>query len=81
MNKNQSELLALKPGDVVQLNPEKIGNKAFTACFMVIDEVHEWGIQGYIQTVGTREESGGQAYYRAKWEEFEYIGRALWVVS
>lgn len=68
----------LEKGMVVQLNPETVGNKAFSACMMVIDEPKSFGAQGYVQALGTRDEIGGQAYYRANWEEMELVGKAVW---
>jgi hypothetical protein len=64
-------------GHLVQLNPELIGNKAFAGCIMVVTDVYEWGVQGYVQALGeSRDYPGGQAYYRAQWPEIEYVGLA-----
>lgn len=71
----------LKPDDIVQLNPETTRNKMFRGCFMTVTEPKEWGAQGYVQGLGDNGEMGGQAYYRAKWEEMELVGRALWVIK
>lgn len=72
----------LKPGYLVQLNPETVGNKAFAGCVMVVTEPKEWGAQGYVQALGeSADKPGGQAYYRAKWEEMEVVGVAEWVVE
>jgi hypothetical protein len=68
----------LEPGHLVQLNPETVGNKAFAGCILVVTELKSWGVMGYVQALGTREGGGGQAYYRAKWEEFELVGKAFW---
>lgn len=69
----------LKEGDVVQLNPDTVRNKAFAACMMVVTEPKVWGAQGYVQGLGTSSTAfGGQYYYRAKWEEMEYVGIAQW---
>ena len=65
---------------MVQLNPETVKNKAFSACFMVITEPKSFGAQGYVQSLGTREKAGGAAYYRAGWEEMEFIGNAVWEI-
>lgn len=75
------EKTTLSKGDVVQLNPHTVKNKAFTSCLMVVSELKDFGVQGYVQALGTREEIGGQAYYRAGWEEIEYVGRAVWDVE
>jgi hypothetical protein len=71
----------LKPGDLVQLNPETVGNKAFAGCIMVVTEPKPWGAQGYVQALGTRETMGGQAYYRAAWHEMEVVGSAEWIME
>jgi len=72
----------LHEGDVVQLDPNKVGNLAFSGCFMVVTEPKPWGAQGYIQALGrSRAEPGDIAYYRAEWEEMELVGKANWTVS
>lgn len=72
----------LQVGHVVQLDPETVGNPAFAGCFMTITEPKPWGAQGYVQALGTREAPGGQAYYRAKWEEMtDPIGMAPFVAG
>jgi len=68
----------LSINDVVQLSPET-ENKAFAGCFMIVTEPKSWGAQGFVQALGTREGPGGQAYYRAKTEHMEFIGRAAFV--
>lgn len=62
---------SLEFGDVVQINPEV--DSKFPACFMVVTEVKSWGAQGYVTIPGR-----GNAYYRAKHENMEYIGQAIW---
>ena len=69
----------LEIGDIVQLNPNTVGNKMFTACFMIVTEIKEWGVQGYVQALGENGNPGGQAYYRAKWDEMELVGRSEWI--
>lgn len=72
----------LEAGDLVQLNPELVGNKAFAACIMVVTEPKEWGAQGYVQALGEKNsEPGGQAFYRAQWPEMELVGRAEWMLK
>jgi hypothetical protein len=67
----------LEEGDVVQIGPEAT-NPAFVFCMMVVTEPKEWGAQGYVQGLGEDGNPGGQAYYRAKWEEMDYVGKATW---
>lgn len=64
----------VKVGSIVQLHPYELGNPMFGACFMVVTELKSWGVQGFVQALGSNGEPGGQAYYRAKWEEFEPTG-------
>lgn len=71
----------LKSGTIVQLNPELCKNKMLSGCFMVLTEIEHWGVQGYIQCPGENFKSGGQAYYRADWEEIEVCGNAFWIVD
>lgn len=71
---------SLAPGDVVQLDPEQIANKAFAGCMLVVTEPKEWGCQGYVQALGDgRDVRGGHAYLRVRWHEMAYVGRAAWV--
>lgn len=69
-------------GDVVQLNPELVRNKMFSGCFMVVTEPKSWGAQGYVQALGQEGKPGGQAYYRAQFDEMEPIGAtAAWIAE
>ena len=72
---------SLKHGDLVQLSPETCGNPAFGGCFMVVSEPKPFGAQGYVQALGNNGETGGQAYYRAEWEEMEMCGSAFWTIA
>ena len=69
----------LTKGQLVQLNPETVRNKMFAACIMVVTEPKSFGAQGYVQGLGENGDPGGQAYYRATWEEMEIVGMAEWV--
>lgn len=71
-------VMNLAEGDVVQLSPE-VSNPMFAGCMMTVTEPKPWGAQGFVQMTGAYGKPGGQAYYRAKWEEFEYIGKAAFV--
>lgn len=70
---------ALNAGQLVQLNPERVRNPVFASCIMVVTEPKAFGAQGYVQAPGADGQPGGQAYYRAKWEEMEPVGMAEWV--
>lgn len=78
---NPEHRTKLQKGSVVQLAPW-CGNKAFAACLMIVDEVKSFGAVGYIQAIGeNRHTQGGQAFYRAPWEEMLYIGEAAFVLD
>jgi len=70
----------VEEGMVVQLNPETVSNLMFAGCFMIVTEPKDWGAQGYVQSLGENGRPGGQAYYRAKWEEMEFIGTTVFIV-
>jgi len=70
----------LEKGDVVQLAPH-VGNPMFACCMMTISEPKPFGAQGYVQSLGENLKPGGQAYYRAKWDEMEFVGKAVWDVE
>lgn len=59
-------------GDVVQLRPD-IDEGVFGGAFMLVTEPKSWGAQGAVHGLGK-----GQAYFRAKWEDMEFVGRAMW---
>jgi hypothetical protein len=61
----------LRPCDVVQIDPAS--SKVFGGCLMVVSKPKSWGAQGYVRIPGK-----GDAYYRCKFEEMEYVGRAIW---
>lgn len=72
----------LKIGDIVQLDPIETKNPMFRGCFMVVSEPKGFGAQGYVQGLGEKMQPGGQAYYRASWEEMEPTGgRAAWLIG
>jgi hypothetical protein len=67
-------------GDIVQLNPETTRNRMFAGCLMVVTEPKGFSAQGFVQALGENGEPGGQAYYRAGWEELEQTGgRVTWM--
>ena len=68
----------LEIGDVVQISPE-VENCFFGGCFMLVTEPKSWGAQGFVAMPGSRGEMPGRAFYRAKWDEMEVVGRATWV--
>lgn len=78
----KAKLFPIEPGDIVQLSPTSTRSPMFAGCFMVITEPKPWGAQGYVQALGKDGKPGGQAYYRATWDEMYPVGaKAEWVVS
>jgi hypothetical protein len=73
-SRNAMKKQALKNGQIVQLNPETVGNQMFAACLMTVTEPKEWGGVGYVQTLGENGNLGGRAFYRAMWHEMELTG-------
>lgn len=71
----------IKNGYIVQLDPEKCRNPMFRGCYLTVTEIKDWGVQGYVQALGTDNEMGGQAFYRAQKDEYELVGRAAWVID
>jgi hypothetical protein len=72
--------LTLQVGDVVQLSPLPT-NPTFAFCMMTVTDIKTWGAVGYVQVLGDNGNVGGQAYYRAKWEEMSYVGKAHYVTG
>lgn len=75
------ETILIRPGVLVQLNPETVTNTMFAGCIMVVTEPKAFGAQGYVQALGEDGKPGGQAYYRATWDEMEIVGAAEWMVK
>ena len=71
----------LRIGDVVLLDLENCRNPMFKGCLLTVTEPKEWGVQGYVQDLGKNNAPGGQAFYRAKWDEMEFVGHAEWVIK
>ena len=69
----------LKIGSLVQFDPEAVRNKIFTGCIMVVTEITSWGCKGFVQALGENGKSGGQAFYRAQFDEIVLVGQAAWM--
>lgn len=64
----------IKVGDIVQVDPLL---EMFGACMVVVTEVKDWGIQGYVQSANVE----GQQYLRLHPEMFEPTGGvAVWTI-
>jgi len=60
----------INKNDVIQIVPE---NK-WGGCLAIVSEVKSWGVQCFVQIP-----LQGRAYYRVNWDEFDFIGEALYV--
>jgi len=69
--------MSYKRGDVFQI-VEAHGRHGWIGAFVMADEIRTWGIQGYVHNIVTHEEHS-TIWIRLKWEEIEYIGRAVLV--
>ena len=48
-------------------------------CYMVgSTETKTFGVLGYVQTFAKNKKSGGQIYYRDRFEYIEYVGTVTW---
>ena len=65
----------VKEHGIVQVKPEF---EMFGGCMVVVTEVKDWGVQGYVQSAGV----AGQQYIRLKHEDYEDTGgMAVWGVK
>jgi hypothetical protein len=61
-------------GSVVQIVPQpKSVNPKAGGLFVVVTEVRDWGVIGYAPT------PEGDAYFRVKTADYEYVGEAVFV--
>lgn len=63
----------VKINQVVQINPNSHNFNCFSGCFLVVTEIKNFGVQGYIQLVGTGDEVGGAAYLRVGWDDIKAL--------
>ena len=63
----------IEVNDIVQVDPNF---ETFGACMVVVTEIKDWGIQGYVQSAGVE----GQQYIRLNIGEFERTGgETVWI--
>ncbi len=65
----------LEVGDVVQIDPEH--DPRFGGCLMMVTERKSWGAQGFVAI--PHADGPQNAYYRCKYKDMEYVGRASWI--
>jgi hypothetical protein len=66
----------VKKGHVVQVDPEAC---RFGPVFVVVEDVEQWGINGYFITHTAGQKGFGTAYLRVKHGDYHQIGEAFWV--
>lgn len=54
--------------EVIQVHPTNVDNTFFAGCFMVIEEIKNWGCVLRMSVPGK-----GHMYYRAKWAEISKL--------
>lgn len=68
----------LEVGDVIQIDPAH--DPIFGGCFMQVTEPKSWGAQGFVVGLPSPGmDNKGNAYYRCKFEDMEYVGKAAWI--
>jgi len=68
-----NHLINLRPGNVVQINPDH--DPVFGGTLMVVTEVKSWGAQGFVPVPANPPK---MAYYRCNFEDMEFVGNATW---
>lgn len=73
------EKIELEVGDVVQLKPDH----KFGGMFVIVTEPKSWGCQGYLSSPIEFEATKfkGVAYVRPKLEDFEWVGKAPFIIK
>jgi hypothetical protein len=77
------EKMELKPGDVVQINPDSIYSyKGLGGALLVVTEPKSFGCQGYLlldrQVYGLATYKG-RAFLRPEFKDIELVGRLVWI--
>lgn len=71
----------LEPYDIVQVSPN-YGNSNWQGCLVVVTEVKNWGIKGYVILPGDPERPAAPAYVRIETGGFEHTGgRVEWALG
>ena len=77
--------LSVKINDVVQLDPSNT-DQAFGGCFLIVEEVADWGVSGYVPALrlalgDQQHKNGAIAPFRAKKGTYSVIGKAQWILE
>jgi hypothetical protein len=59
---------------VVYLHPDRVKNKGFARCLMIVEQITPSGVQGLIQIPTKHDGLGVATRYRAEWIEFDFVG-------
>ena len=70
----------IKVGDIVQVHPTRDTVKAFAGCLLVVTEVTERKVMGYVQELGTPDAIGERTFYCAPFQTFlQTGGKVAWM--
>lgn len=72
---NPSNLDALAPGDLFQIN-EHHGRAGWVGCIVMSKEIHPWGIIAFVSWPDEHDKQT-RAFIRLDWIDVEYVGRAF----
>ena len=68
----------MEKGTIVQI--VNANNRWFPS-LIIVDEIKNWGIQGYIIIPTNDEETNHPAYVRIETNEFEIVGKAFFIIG
>jgi hypothetical protein len=74
----QMESRKLVIGDLVQIDPAT-PDCFFGGAVMVVTEPKSWGAQGYFMMPKSRGEALGLYFFRARWDQMEWVGHVVWI--
>lgn len=69
----------LNPGDIVRLT--RAHNPMLHKCLMVVTTPKGFGAVGYVRTTGMDGMPGGNAYYRATFDEMDFVAHCDWIAK
>lgn len=79
MNSPSTQNREYEIGDVFQITEIHV-RKGWIGCFVMATEIKHFGIQGFVSHIVSHEEQS-RAYIRLNWEEIEFIGHAVMILS
>lgn len=73
----------LRPGQLVQINPDLCQNVAFSGCVMIVSEPTSSGAKCYMHLPIHRDLPGMRTFYHAQWPEMELCvdNTVVWITA